>query len=94
MDSPAPAPQGEQEAAVTSKYLNFVEVPYPTRKTKVFEVRAKSNGFQLGMIGWHGGWRQYVFTPTRSEETIWSEGCLRDLADFIAEKMAEWRKRR
>jgi len=52
-----------------------------TRKTGVWEVNSRNHGFLLGKIQWNGQWRQYCFFP--EVETVWSEGCLRDLADFM-----------
>jgi hypothetical protein len=74
-----------------SKHLEFNElVVKPARKTKVFEVRSKFDGFFLGSISWHDAWRQYVFEPTK-EKAIWSSDCLIDLAEFIKSLMEERR---
>jgi hypothetical protein len=80
-----------------SEHLEFNELDiskqFPKRKTKVFEVRGKSDGFFLGNIAWHRTWRQYVFTPTK-EEAIWSHECLADLSAFIKNLMKEREKRK
>jgi len=52
-----------------------------TRKTGMWRVESRNHGFLLGMIQWNGQWRQYCFFP--EVQTVWSEGCLRDLADFM-----------
>ncbi len=79
-----------------SKHLEFNELDiskqFPKRKTKVFEVKSKHDGFFLGTIAWHGAWRQYVFTPT-VEGSDWSHECLADLSTFIKSLMEERKQR-
>ena len=74
-----------------SKYLEFNQLDVQ-RKTKVFEIRNKSDVF-LGCIDWSGAWRQYVFTPSRACELKFSKGCLTDISKFIDGLMIEWRKK-
>lgn len=50
-------------------------------KTAVYEVTNRRSGDILGHIRWFGRWRQYVFHPVA--QTVYSKGCLRDIADFI-----------
>jgi hypothetical protein len=50
-------------------------------RTQVYTVTANRGGEQLGVIRWFGRWHQYVFEP--SGHTVYSAGCLRDLADFL-----------
>ena len=54
----------------------------PKRKTRIFQIRSKSQGVELGIIKWESGWRQYVFHPNTL--TIWSDGCLQDVKEFLA----------
>jgi len=61
-------------------------------KTGRFTVANRKNNDVLGVILWYGPWRQYVFVPTLSYETIYSPGCLRDIADFVQETTAEHRR--
>lgn len=60
-------------------------------KTDVYEVRAKSDDFVLGIIKWHAPWRQYCFFPT--EDTYWSRGCMNQINEFIDKLMKERRRK-
>lgn len=53
----------------------------PSGKTQRLSVTSNKGGYTLGVIKWHGRWRQYAFFP--QAETLYSRGCLRDIADFI-----------
>jgi hypothetical protein len=52
----------------------------PSGKTQIWRVETKY-GDLLGVVRWFGRWRQYTFWP--SSETLYSAGCLSDIADFI-----------
>ena len=60
-------------------YIEFYEQKTNT-KTKVISVIAKSSGHEIGQIKWFGRWRQYCFFP---EDSIWSDGCLVDVINYI-----------
>jgi hypothetical protein len=62
-------------------------------KTSIFAVANKKSRDGLGVILWYGPWRQYVFVPTLSYETVYSPGCLRDIADFLRETTDEHREK-
>ena len=49
-------------------------------KTCIWAVLSNDDS-QLGTIEWETGWRQYVFVPGAC--TIYSAGCLRDMASFL-----------
>jgi hypothetical protein len=59
----------------------------PGMKTLTWEVDNK--GDWLGVIRWHTGWRQYIFDP--ASDSIYSAGCLRDLAAFLDKVKTERR---
>lgn len=65
------------------KHLNFLEEWSKTGKTKVITILSMHDDTKLGTISWSGAWRQYVFSPVTSFETIWSHDCLEDLRNFI-----------
>ena len=50
-------------------------------KTQIWEVTAKSDGFNLGQVRWFGRWRKYSFFP--APECVFEETCLGDVAEFI-----------
>lgn len=65
------------------EYIQFEEIESPpTNKTKKFSCMNIKSGIELGMVRWHGAWRQYCYFPTI--QAVYSEGCLKDICDFIA----------
>ncbi len=69
------------------KHIKMKERPNPGKKTKVWGVWNKSWDEMIGMIAWDSAWKQYCLEPL--DETVWSKGCLRDVADVIEKRMAE-----
>jgi len=65
------------------QYLIFTEVKKTTGKTRIFECRNKKSKIVLGIVKWHGAWRQYCYFPTI--QAVYSAGCLKDIADFISQ---------
>lgn len=63
------------------KYIRIIEVSSKP-KTKVFSVVNKSSGHEIGVVMWYAPWRQYCFFP--SDFTVFSSGCLLDIANFIS----------
>ncbi len=68
-----------------SKWLRFENVPNDGKKTLIYNVVAKEGDQLLGVVKWHGPWRQYVFCP--KPDTIFEKTCLRDITDFIMSLM-------
>ena len=68
-----------------TSYIRFEQVPNPGRRTGVYTVISRDYDNTLGIIKWHGPWRQYVFWPRPN--TLWSIGCLEEINQFIAELM-------
>lgn len=74
------------------EYIVFVkEATSAKRKTSIFSCRNKKGGDTLGLVKWYPGWRRYCFFPNEFSFVVFSEGCLRDIADFIKQIM-DWRK--
>jgi len=73
-----------------SEYLEFVDVPNHSGKTRKVNVVSKRHGYSLGLIQWYGRWRQYVFVP--GPETVFNRDCLRDIAQYLQEMMDERKK--
>lgn len=65
---------------MNSEYLSFSLATKQNPKTEVWDILSKTHGFGLGQIKWSGAWRQYVFRPEHG--TVFSDGCLREIADF------------
>lgn len=55
--------------------------------TGIYDVTNRRSGQLLGTIRWFGAWRQYVFAP--AAQTLYSAGCLVDVAAFMHEKRDE-----
>ncbi len=72
-----------------TEYLSFIETP-TTGKTQAWQVCNKRHGDQLGIIKWHGPWRQYCYFPT--VQAVYSVGCLQDINNFIKAEMQKRRK--
>jgi len=62
-------------------------------KTGRFAVTNRKSNDVLGVIVWYGPWRQYAFAPTTEYATVYSPGCLRDIADFLRETTDEHREK-
>jgi len=71
-----------------SEYMEVL-VYSTTGKTYRLNILSKSRGDELGVIKWYGPWRQYCFYP--EPETIFSRGCLADIATYLEKIMECWR---
>jgi hypothetical protein len=67
------------------KYIEFTIIEKKP-KTNVYSVN-KTDGTQLGLIFWHGAWRQYIFNPL--PDTIWSHDCLDEINNFLRQLKRE-----
>jgi len=80
------------------EYIFFKEVDkeaiIPARKTRVYGVFNKNDKMLLGWVTWHNAWRQYTYEINTASIrlaaqadviTSLSAGCLRDIANFIAQ---------
>ncbi len=63
------------------KYLHFIQVENPGRKTSIWECRNNRSQATLGLVKWYGPWRQYCYYPT--VQAVYSPGCMDDMAHFI-----------
>ena len=80
---PAPAVI-RKEASLKTKFKHiYMECVGDTGKTTRWEIKHNQSNVFLGMIYWYSPWRQYV-SETKAG-VIFSEGCHRDVADFIRE---------
>ena len=65
----------------TTKWLKF-RVRDRGVKTVKIEV-INTSGQYIGLIKWHGPWRQYTFIPTRAADLILNDGCIQGIADVL-----------
>jgi len=68
------------------KYIRF-ELLKELPKTKHYTVLNIKSDDILGWIKWYGPWRQYCFFPLHN--TIFNNGCMLDIIDFIKKLMEE-----
>ncbi len=72
----------------TYEFIDIVqEGRSPSGKTARYRVLNRRSGAVLGVISWYAPWRQYTFNP--APNTVYSTGCLEDIADFILEAKYE-----
>lgn len=72
----------------TSQYMTFTRrPPEGGRKTPTALITSQSSGAALGVVKWHGPWRQFCFYPER--ETIFNATCMTEIQNVIAELKAE-----
>ena len=62
------------------KYIHFVKIE-DKLKTQVYSCRNNKSDYELGIIKWYPGWRQYCFMP--HGQCVFSIGCLEDICAFI-----------
>ena len=69
------------------EYITVEPMPLqPGRKTTTHNIYS-SRGDLIGWIEWYGAWRQYCLCP--GSGTVWSDGCLVDVRDYMARLKAE-----
>ena len=69
----------------TYEFFHFVEAPQTGTTTK-WDCWSHRDGY-LGQVKWYSGWRQYCWFP--EGDTVFSAGCLKDVAEFIVWLMQE-----
>lgn len=69
---------------MSAEYIRFTELQ-TAGKTQTWFVENKKHGDELGLIKWHGAWRQYCYFP--SVHAVYSAGCLEDITKFIKAEM-------
>ena len=69
------------------RWIDFIEVENPGKKTKRWKVVNHDTGDTLGGVYWWTAWRRYIFHPMPG--TIYEQDCLRDIASFLIDKMVE-----
>jgi hypothetical protein len=78
---------------VISEWLLFEDRGLtPSGKTSIWAVIGRQTQTQLGLVKWAAPWRRYAFFPAPGCQ--WLDAiCLRDIAAFCDEAMAERRTR-
>ncbi len=76
---------------MNKKYLEFMQVRNPKKKTKKFHIFNKETSVFIGIIKWSFGWRQYIseIETDVGEVMDFSAGCHREVAEFIEGLMGE-----
>ncbi|MBE3101905.1 MAG: hypothetical protein IMZ47_06505 [Firmicutes bacterium] len=73
------------ETQMEYKFFSFRLIAEKS-KTKVWGCFSK-HGDKLGEVQWFASWRRYCYFPEKA--TIYSVGCLTDIADFVTRVQAE-----
>ena len=69
-------------------YIRFVAYGIrPGQKTSRWGVETKGDEDFLGEVKWFGRWRQYAFFP--APDCVFEQMCMREIGDFIEERMRE-----
>lgn len=64
---------------INTQWLVFEEQK-PNKKTKVFSVKSRHDGSDLGVIKWYPQWRHYCHII---DGVVFSDRCHFDIGDFI-----------
>ena len=64
----------------TAKYIHFKKIE-DKPKTSVWSCLNNSGDYQIGIVKWNPGWRQYCFFP--EPDMVFSIGCMEDICKFI-----------
>jgi len=67
-------------------YIHFDDYSGTKQKTGRWMCINNQHGSWIGEVKWYPGWRQYCFHP--ASDTVFSQGCLQDICDFITQLMA------
>lgn len=78
-------------ARLDSPYLVVQDVTPAGRRTKVLQIRGRSQGGVLAEVQWHGPWRQYCLF-TVGFDVVCNGGCLKSLVAFLDELNREFRQ--
>jgi hypothetical protein len=63
-----------------AKYIHFKKIE-DKPKTSVWSCRNNSGDYQIGIVKWNPGWRQYCFFS--EPDMVFSTGCMEDICNFI-----------
>lgn len=66
------------------QYIHF-KILEEKPATQIWEIYNNKTNFPLGVIKWACSWRRYCFFPYTP--TVFSDGCLYDIIDFIKQLM-------
>ena len=68
-----------------AKFVVFLRWKSSVAVTARWDVRAMNYAY-LGEVKWFAHWRKYCFFPSR--DTVFDQGCLREISDFIEHETA------
>jgi hypothetical protein len=72
------------------KYIEFKEVPHRQKfkvKWRCFNSSRRVDEVSIGFVDYYHAWRQWVYNPFHA--TVYSQGCLSDIAHFIGQLNAQ-----
>ena len=65
---------------MTYKHIYFVHLG-TSPKRNAYSCYSNKGDYDLGTVSWYPEWQQFCLEPV--DATVFSAGCLRDIADFI-----------
>lgn len=73
-------------------HLTFEKLPLEKGlKLNKYKVINHNLGYDIGIIHWRGGWRQFVFQAL--SEVDMSRSCNKEVNKFIDKLMVEWKEK-
>ena len=80
-EEPVMKQQTLRQIHTDSKYLSFHQLLGRSQKTEVIRVQGTKD--TLGIIKWHGAWRQYCFFP--KADTLYNNQCMSEIQDMLSQ---------
>ncbi len=77
------------DLARKGSFIMIFAAPRAPKTARFFVLSEKGEG--LGKIAWYGPWRRYTFSA--DDTTLFEPTCLREIAQFLDDLMAERRKK-
>jgi hypothetical protein len=74
------------------RYIKFELALTQPPKTSVWFCLNIETGSVLGKVKYYPAWRQYCYFPQSA--TVFNDGCLRDIADFLGQLDADRKEKR
>ncbi len=74
-------------------HLTFKKLPLK-KGAKLYRYKVVNHkfGYEIGIIHWRGGWRQYVFQAISNIDM--SRSCHKEINKFIDKLMKEWKTKK
>ena len=85
------SPEPPDLKAHENKWMRFIEVDKPDRKTRVVACVNRRSGRLIAYLAWYGPWRQYCLYP--EPQTVFNTSCIESITAAL-KTLTEGRKAR